>query len=193
MPEVALPPALALYRPLPGHTPRSRNDRCKRVHQYAAKLAASASAELKHTLLALRNAADEQPATALQTAARKEFTEPEFLAAVKEIVCIWTYLEAVDQGGEMMPQWLMNYFKLALYAADYLIEHPTSANIMQAYADCSQMDELMARATRTIANHLGFGEHADKFCPSLAPLLENSRSIRQAALKQSLTQELIEL
>jgi hypothetical protein len=160
----------ALYRPMPGHSPRSRQDRYRRCHWYVARLGSVASQQLKQALLVLKNAADELPTPALQQAARKNYSEGEFMAATKEMLCIWIHLEAVDQGGTSMPSWLMNYLQLALYASDFLIEQPKSAEVMQAHAECKEIPALLDEVALTISRYLGFGEVAEQLAPAFVPL-----------------------
>jgi hypothetical protein len=174
---------------MPGHNPRSRQDRYRRVQYYVSVLGASASAQLKQALLVLRNAADQLPSPELSRAARKQYLESEFLPATKEMLCIWLHLEAIDQGGEMMPQWLMNYLKLALYATDFLIDSPTAVSIMEQHAQCMDMQTLIAHVCESLGRRLGYGDVSSQLAPAFAPLLENSRAVRQKALRESLTMD----
>jgi hypothetical protein len=175
---------------MPGHNLRSRQDRYRRVRSYVSQLGAAASAQLKQALLALRNAADKLPTPELQAAASKQYVESEFLPAVKELLCIWIHLEAIDQGGEMMPEWLMNYLKLAVYGTDFLIESPPAEQVMDQHAHCTEMSMLQKEVSESLAERLGYGSVAKQLAPAFIPLLENSRSTRQKILRESLTNDL---
>jgi hypothetical protein len=181
-----------LYRALPGHTPRSRADRYKRVHLYISKLADAVGAQLRETLLYLRKTAPDLSGQDLQEQAAKSFSEVELSQAMKEIVCIWIYLEAIDQGGETMPQWLMAYLKLALYATDYLVAQPQAQMIMQSYGGYALTDDLIRAACQNIGGYLGFAASSKQLAPFLSGLFDDSRRRRQSLLKLSLTQNLLE-
>lgn len=180
---VSTPP---LFRPMPGHNPRNREDRYRRVRYYTAQLGSQASAQLKQALLVLRNNADQMPTPELQAMARKQYTEVEFLSAVKELMCMWIHLEAVDQGGEGMPSWLMSYLKLALFATDYMIEKPGSMEIMTMHAHCTELADLHTESAKTVAAYLGFGASSEILGKAFVPLLTNSRAMRQKLLRESL-------
>jgi hypothetical protein len=182
----------SLYRPVPGHTPRSRADRYKRAHLYISRLSAAVDAQLREALLSLRKQSPSLSDENLQMQASKKFSEAQLAQAVKEIICIWIYLEAVDQGGEMMPQWLMNYLKLALYATDYLIAQPQAQVIMQSYAAYPVTEDLIRAACRNIAGYLGFDPSAAGIVQILSSMFEKSGRLRQSLLKSSLTQSLLE-
>ena len=187
--EFAVTNPAIVFRPMPGHNPRSRQDRYRRVHYYVSQLGAAASGHLKQALLALRGASDHMPED-LQNLAMKPYMESEFLPATKELLCIWIHLEAVDQGGEGMPSWLMQYLKLGLYATDYLIPEPQAINVMQAHAPCTELPALFDEVALTMAQYLGYGARASEFAPAFNPLLESTRQLRQKILKQSLTADL---
>ena len=189
MSEFAITTPAIMFRPMPGHNPRSRQDRYRRVHYYVSQLGAAASGQLKQALLALRAASEHMPVD-LQELALKPYIESEFLPATKELLCIWIHLEAVDQGGEGMPSWLMQYLKLALYATDYSIPEPQAINVMEQHAACSELPALFGEVSLTMAAYLGYGERANELAPAFLPLLENTRQIRQRILKQSLAGDL---
>lgn len=140
--------------------------------------------------MVLRNNADQMPTPELQEMARKQYTEVEFLPATKELMCMWIHLEAVDQGGEGMPSWLMKYLKLALCATDYMIEKPASMEVMAMHAHCTELDDLHAEAAKTIATYLGYGASSEILGKAFVPLLTNSRAMRQKLLRESLIQQL---
>jgi hypothetical protein len=179
-------PATQVFRPRPDHNPRARADRYRRVHYYVSEMAMAASGQLKQALLALRNAAPNLATAELQAVASKQYTEEEFLPATKELLCIWMHLEAVDQGGEMMPAWVMNFLKLALYATDYLIPEPKAMAIMDSHADCRDLESLYQEVSETMGSCLGFAQHGKALASALVPLLTNSRPIRQKLFKSAL-------
>lgn len=167
--------------------PRTRAERYKRVHYYVSRMGVSVSSQLKQTLLGLRQVADQMADPALAEIARKSYHESEFLPAVKELLCIWIHLDAADQGGELMPAWLMNYLKLALYASDYLIPQPEAMSVMDLHSDCRDLESLMTEAAMKTAEYLGFGAGALALTPAIKPILVNSRPHRQQHLERSLT------
>jgi hypothetical protein len=192
MSELAHTSIPAIFRPNPGHNPKSRNDRYRRVHKYVSELAAAASGQLKQALVVLRNASDELPEQ-LQPAAQKQYVESEFMPAAKELLCIWIHLEAIDQGGEIMPEWLVEFLKLSLHATDFVIAAPTAADVMQSHSACTTLNMLVDQSAASIATRLGYGSVAKSFAPIFAPLLLNSRATRQEVLHNALTIDAVEL
>jgi hypothetical protein len=186
--EFAASAAEQLFRPMPGHNPRSKQERNRRVHYYVSHLGSAASSQLRQALVILRNAADQMPDASVQQAARKSFSEAEFAAAIKELVCIWIHQEAVEQGSDAMPTWLINFFKLAEYASDFLIPQPPAAQILLQHAHLEDAATLRADVALTIARYLGFGDASTELGQALEPLLSVSRA-RQKVLRDALTME----
>jgi hypothetical protein len=166
-----------IFRPNPGHNPRGRQERHRRVHFYTVQLAKEASTAIRDTIVYLRQSNDSW---------RRQFTTDQFQSAVKELMCILIHLEAIDQGGESMPAWLMNYFKLAFHAADQLIANPRSLDIMKQHQQCNDLDTLYMEVVDTIAANLGFTEMTNEIASAVYPLLVNSRGMRQSILRESL-------
>lgn len=179
-----------IFRPAFAAHPRTPSERYKRVHYYVATLGADSSALLKKALLAIRKAAEVMPDASLQAAARKQFTEAEFLPATKELLCLWIHFEAVDQGGLHSPAWLLHYLRLSLYAADYLLMSPQAMPVMDSHAHCQDMKSLHLSVSGSLARRLGFGMHARALAPALVPLLSTTRNVRQDALRKSLSLDL---
>jgi hypothetical protein len=192
MSELAHTSTQPSFRPNPGHNPKSRQDRYRRVHKYVCELAAAASAQLKQALVVLRNASGELPEH-LRAAAQKQYLESEFMPASKELLCLWIHLEAIDQGGEITPEWLVEFLKLSLHATDFVIEAPTAAEVMQSHAACTTANMLVDKAAASIATRLGYGNLAPSFAPLFAPLLLDSRATRQEVLHDALTIDAVEL
>jgi hypothetical protein len=166
-----------IFRPNPGFNPRGRQERHRRVHFYAVQLAREASTALRDTIVYLRQTNETW---------RRPFSAQQFQSAVKELVCIWIHLEAIDQGGESMPAWLMNYLKLALNAMDQLIDSPRALDIMKLHQQCTDLDSLYSEVAETILANLGFSEMTNEIASALFPLLANSRAMRQSILRESL-------
>lgn len=166
-----------IFRPNPGFNPRGRQERHRRVHFYAVQIAREASTAIRDTIVYLRSTNDEW---------RRQFTPQQFHSAVKELMCMWIHLEAIDQGGESMPAWLMNYFKLALNASDQLIASPRALDIMKQHQQCNDLDTLYGEVVETIATNLGFPEMTNEIASALFPLLTNTRVMRQNVLRESL-------
>jgi hypothetical protein len=170
----------------PTLNPKTRSERYKRVHFYVSQMGISVSARLKERLLAIRGLAAKIKDPDLANLASKNFSEAEFLPSVKELLCIWIHLDAADQGGDLMPAWLMNYLKLALYASDYLIGAPDAMSVMDLHSDCADLDSLCSEVAIKVCEYLGFGAAAAAFAPGVKPLLSESRAIRQSHLRDSL-------
>lgn len=177
----------------PALNPKTRSERYKRVHYYVSQMGISVSARLKERLIAIRGLADKIKDPDLAALASKNFSEAEFLPAVKELICIWIHLDAADQGGDLMPAWLMNYLKLALYASDYLISGPDAMSVMDLHSDCADLDSLCSEVAIKACEYLGFGAASAAFAPGIKPLLTDSRPIRQKHLRDSLLKPLEEL
>lgn len=177
----------------PALNPKTRSERYKRVHYYVSQMGISVSARLKERLMAIRGLAGKIKDEDLSALAAKSFSESEFLPAVKELLCIWIHLDAADQGGDLMPAWLMNYLKLALYASDYLIASPDAMSVMDLHSDCHDLDSLCSEVSIKACEYLGFGGAASAFAPGIKPLLIESRAIRQKHLQDSLCKSLDEL
>jgi hypothetical protein len=192
MSELASTPTPVIFRPNLGHNPKSSNDRYRRVHKYVCDLSAAASGQLKQGLIVLRNAAKELPEQ-LQPAAQKQYVESEFMPASKEMLCIWIHLEAIDQGGEIMPTWLVEFLELSMNATDFLIDRPSASDVMQSHAACTTVIDLINQSAVSIATRLGYGTAAKSFGPIFAPLLLNSRTTRQQVLHDALTIDAVEL
>lgn len=177
----------------PALNPKTRNERYKRVHYYVSHLGVAVSAQLKQRLLAIRQLSGRMKDPRMATLAAKSFSEDEFLPAVKELLCIWIHLDAADQGGDLMPAWLMNYLKLSLYASDYLIDVPDAMGVMDLHSDCLTLDALCSEVSIKACEYLGFDFAAAAFAPAIKPMLIESRPKRQAFLKSSLCLSLEEL
>ena len=177
----------------PALNPKSRAERYKRVHFYVSQMGISVSARLKERLLAIRGLAEKIKDPDLSALASKNFSEAEFLPSVKELLCIWIHLDAADQGGDLMPAWLMNYLKLALYASDYLIASPDAMSVMDLHSDCADLDSLCSEVAIKVCEYLGFGAASAAFAPGVKPLLTDSRPVRQVHLRDSLCLPLNEL
>lgn len=171
----------------PQHNPKSRADRFKRVHYYVSRLGVTVSSRLKQTLLGIRQVAPKIQDERLRALATKPYLEPEFLQAVKELLCIMVHLDAADQGGEQMPAWLMTYLKLSLYASDYLISSPEAMDVMDLHADCPNLDVICSESALKACEYLGFGMDSPSFAPAIKAILVESRPYRQPILRDSLT------
>lgn len=168
------------------HAPRSKTEAYKRLHYYVSKMGVTISDQLQLALIDLRRNAHQLPEDGLQKLAIKGFRDDEFVPAVKEILCIWLHLEAIDQGGEKMPDWLLTFLRLAFGATDYMIPRPTAADVMGAYEHTSDLTELCLQSSVKVAQILGFGEHARIFAPSISPVLLKTEALRQQILQKAL-------
>lgn len=168
------------------HCPRSAKERYRRIHYYVSMLSVSISEQLKQILLAVRHVSDQIKNDEIRQVARKPFSEAEFLPAVKELLCIWIHLDAIDQGGYSMPDWLLNYLRLSLFATDFLISRPGAVAVLELHGQCRDPEILAQEVCLKMCEYLGFGPHAKAFAPALHSLILNSRPYRQKILKDSL-------
>ncbi len=173
--------------------PATNEEMYKRLHYYVAGLATTASSQLYEALLDLRRTAPGINNILLRQTAFKQFSNQEFSAAVKEVMCLWLHLEAVAQGGEDMPGWLLNFFQLSFGAADYTVPVPRANEVMAAYKSCQDVASFCYEGAIRVCMSLGFGENSLDFAPAINPVLLQTSSLRSQCLKSALmlpTQEL---
>ncbi len=182
-----------LFHPGPEHEPGSEEELNFRLDYYTCQLAITASEQLSQALTNLRGSADRLRPPELGSLALKQFKEEEFAAAVKETICIWIHHEAVDQGGEWLPDWLRNFFRLAFGAADYMIQKPTAWEVMHAYGRCNDMVALCMEACCRLCGELGFGIASMTFSPAVMPVVLQTGEVRQSVLRDALALSLDEL
>jgi len=172
---------------VPGSSePATNEEMYKRLHCYVAGLATTASSQLYEALLELRRSALGIENIMLKQIALKQFSNQEFSAAVKEVMCLWLHLEAVDQGGEDMPGWLLNFFQLSFGAADYTIPVPRANEIMVAYQSCQDVASFCYDGAIRVCMSLGFGENSLDFAPAINPVLLQTRYLRSQCLENAL-------
>jgi hypothetical protein len=174
------------FRVRPEHAPRSKPETYKRLHYYVAKMGVTVSDQLQAVLIDIRRNAYSLPPD-IQRTALKGFSDDEFVSTVKEILCIWMHLEAVDQGGEFMPAWLLTFLRLGFGATDYMIPKPKAIDVMLSYDDCDEYLALVRQVAYKIAHMLGFGAHARIFADPLAQILTETGPLRQQILEKALT------
>lgn len=175
-----------LFRVRPEHCPKTKQEKYKRLHFYVSKLGVALSDYLMEALLDLRRNAYRFPQPDVQQAALKAYDDEEYTKAVKELLCIWLHLEAMDQGGDRMPDWLLSFLRLAFGATDILIPHPRAMDVLNSYGHCTTEEMLCQEATLRASQSLGFGESAPTFAEQLIPVLTQTGQIRQAILKEAL-------
>lgn len=168
------------------HCPRSAKERYRRIHYYVSTLSVSISEQLKQILLAIRHVSDQIKNDEIRQVAQKPFSEAEFLPAVKELLCIWIHLDAIDQGGHSMSDWLLNYLRLSLFATDFLISRPGAVAVLDLHGKCPDSEALASEVCLKMCEYLGFGPHAKAFAPALHSLILQSRPFRQKILRDSL-------
>jgi len=181
------------FLPGPEYEPDSDEERNFRLDFYTCSLAIAASNQLTEALMGLRSAANRLQPPELSTLALKTFKEEEFSAAIKEVVCIWIHQEAVEQGGESVPDWLRTFFRLAFGAADYMLPTPTAWEVMHAYGRCRDMVSLCMEACCRVCVELGFGVASITFSPTVMPIVLQTGELRQGVLKEALSLPLGEL
>lgn len=176
-----------VFQVTPDLIPKSNEETYKRLHYYVAEMSVSISDHLRDALIELRKMSDQLPNQELQQLALKGYTDEEFVAAVKELLCIWLHLEAMDQGGEEMPGWLLAFFHLALGAADYMIAKPKAREVMRCYENCDDLAALCLQCCERTCQALGFGDASMIFGPTIYPVLLYTGQLRQKFLERALT------
>lgn len=175
------------FRVRPEHSPKSRDEAYQRVHFYVAKLSVTVSDQLQRALIGLRRSAYNFTDPAVQKLALKGYSDDEFASAVKEILCIWLHMEAMDQGGEEMPEWLLRFLRLAFSASDYIVARPSASEVMMSYEHCDNLASLAVQTSLRAADWLGFGAHSEQIAPALYPVLLETGPVRQQVLERALT------
>lgn len=180
-----LPPGL--FHARPEHCPRTKDELYERLNYYASWMGVAASDALYECLADLRQAAPRLPNDAVRQLALKGFDDNEYASAVKEILCIWFHLEAMDQGGERAPEWLLSYLRLAFNAGDYLIAEPKAIDVINSYDDHKDAVSLCRAAAVRVCRHLGFGEYSDGFSAAIERVFFSTAPQRQQILEEALT------
>ncbi len=176
-----------LFRVRPEHCPASKQEKYKRLHYYVSRLGVAVSDYLMEALLNLRRSAYQFQDQRVQQLALKAYNDDEYTSAVKELLCIWLHLEAMDQGGDRMADWLLGFLRLAFGATDILIAHPRAMDVLNSYGHVADENSLCQETATRACRALGFGEAATVFAPLLVPILNQTGQTRQAILKESLT------
>jgi len=175
-----------VFRPGPEQNPRSREETYKRLHYYAARLALAVSDHLQDALINLRRKAYGLTDPELKKLALKGYSDEEYVTAVKEILCIWLHLEAVEQGGEEMPRWLLSFLRLTFGATDYIINEPKALDVVHSYEPSDDLNTLCQQTSLRACRALGFGDAANQFVPAILPVLMQTTSVRHQILERAL-------
>lgn len=175
-----------IFRVRPEHCPKTKQEKYKRLHFYVSRLGVALSDLLMESLLELRRAADGFKDSEIQQAALKAYSDEEYSRGVKELLCIWLHIEAMDQGGDLMPEWLLGFLRLAFGATDILIPQPRAEEVLNSYSHCTNEDLLFREATVKAGRALGFGKAATIFAPRLTHILLETGPVRQVILKEAL-------
>lgn len=176
-----------LFRVRPEHCPGSKPEKYKRLHYYVSRLGVAVSDYLMEALLNLRRTAYQFQDQRVQQLALKAYSDDEYTAAVKELLCIWLHMEAMDQGGDTMPDWLLGFLRLAFGATDILISHPRAMDVLNSYGHVGDEATLCKEAAIRASRALGFGDASTVFAPVMVPILTQTGQTRQAILKESLS------
>jgi hypothetical protein len=182
-----------IFRVTPEMMPPSNEEKYKRLHFYVAQMAVAISDHLRDAIFELRRLSTTLPTPELQKEALKNFKDEEFVAGVKELLCVWLHMEVLDQGGEDMPGWLISFFHLTLGAADYMIPKPKAQEVMVAYRNCEDFASFCLFACERACRQLGFGDSSMVFGPTLYPVLLYTQPLRQSFLQQALLLPLNEI
>jgi hypothetical protein len=180
-----LPPGL--FHARPEHCPSTREELHERLNYYTSWMGVAASDALYDCLIAARQVADKLPDEEVRQLALKSFSDEEYSTAVKEILCIWFHLEAMDQGGENAPPWLLSFIRLAFNASDFLIAEPKARAVMHSYEDHIDISSLCRAAATRTCQWLGFGPYSPGFAAAVERIFSRSAPQRQQILEESLT------
>jgi hypothetical protein len=176
-----------VFQVRPEHAPKSKPETYKRLHYYVAKMGVTVSDQLQSALIDLRRNAHYLPDQSLQRLALKGYSDEEFVSAVKEIVCLWMHMEAMDQGGEDMPRWILTFLRLGFGATDYMLPRPKAMDVMMSYEHCDDYAALTLQSSVKIARILGFGNNSNTFAAAIGPVLLQTAPLRQQILEKALT------
>lgn len=171
----------------PEWAPKSKQEAYKRLHYYVSKSGVAVSQLLQEALVNLRQNAHNLADEDLQKLALKGFSEDEFAPAVKELMCIWLHVQALEQGSERMPPWLLTFLRLAFGASDYVLPHPKAQEVLSKYEDTSDLTALALQCSIKVASLLGFGDAAETFAPVFSPIVLQTNSSRYQILHDALT------
>ncbi len=179
-----LPPGL--FRARAQHCPATREELYERLNFYASWMGVAVSDVLYECLMELREAAPKLPDETVRQLALKAYSDNEYAQAVKEILCIWFHLEAMDQGGDEAPEWLLSFLRLALNASDYLIPTPKALDVMRAHDNHSSLGSLCQAASVRTCQALGFGEFSPGFAAAVNKVFFQTAPQRQQILEEAL-------
>ncbi len=180
-----LPPGL--FQARPEHRPATKEEWNERLNFYACWMGVAVSDALYECLMALRQAAPNLPNNTVRNLALKAYSDEEYAAGVKEVLCIWLHLEAMDQGGDNSPPWLLTFLRLAFSASDHLIAEPPALAVMHSYEDFGDVVVLCRAAANRTCRALGFAEFSPGFAAALEKVFLQTAPQRQQILQEALT------
>jgi hypothetical protein len=180
-----LPPGL--FQARPEHRPATNEEWNERLNFYACWMSVAVSDALYECLMALRQAAPNLPNDIVRNLALKAYSDEEYASAVKEVLCIWLHLEAMDQGGDKTDQWLLTFLRLAFSASDHLIPEPEALTVMHSYEDFGDVVSLSRAAAARTCRALGFGDFSPGFSAAVERVFLKTSPQRQQILQEALT------
>lgn len=176
-----------LFKARAEHCPKTKEDLYERLNYYASWLGVAVSDALYECLVDLRNAASRISDEEIRNLALKAYTDEEYAAAVKEIMCIWFHQEAMDQGGDEAPEWLLSFLKQAFNASDYLIAEPKALDVMFSYEDFANIEAVCHESAARACRALGFGPLSPGFAAAIERVFLETAPKRQQILEEALT------
>lgn len=159
----------------------------ERLELYICQLSVTASGALYSCLMELRKQSSKLADDRLRILGAKAYSDAEYAAAVKEILCIWLHLEAIEQGGDQAAGWLLAFLRKALLISDLIIAQPKSLDVMHSHENHTDTASLCQAAAQRACRSLGFGEYSPGFAYALKPAFSSWSLKRRQVLKDALT------
>lgn len=72
----------------------------------------------------------------------------------KELLCVWLHQEALEQGGEAMPEWLLYFLRAALFLTDAALPDMKMNDVFDCYDRCESFKDFCELASDRVASHV---------------------------------------
>lgn len=177
---------LEIFKAQAEHEPKSETDKYERLHYYVYHSSLKIIDLLRRSLADIRKSAPDQ-APELQRLALKPCKSPEMTLALKEVLCVWFHLEALDQGGEGAPGWVLRFLRLSIACSDHEIPNPLGLDILHSYETCPDEAALSEIASVRTCKALGFGPAAETFAPAVRSIFVSTDAVRRDIFEEAMT------
>lgn len=161
--QVASSPTPELFQVTQEMCPATDHEANARIHYYAALMTTTIADVLKEAIMAIRNQGPKQEREIVREAAQKEFSQSQLIVATKEVCLNWLQQDAMEQGGESMPEWLVAFFQAAANAIDYKFPDPPLARLAPDYQFCLDKEFFCRKTAEKVCLELGFADLAGAF------------------------------